>query len=155
MQTPKVEKIVVSVGTGSVKDKKKLEVIQDRLAKVTGQKVSPRGAKKSIASFKLREGDTIGYQVTLRGTRMYDFLDRFIHISLPRSRDFKGINPESIDEMGNLTIGLSEHTIFPETPDEELKDIFGLSITIVTTAKTKEEAKTFLAHLGLPFKKES
>jgi large subunit ribosomal protein L5 len=86
---------------------------------------------------------------------MYDFLDRFIHISLPRSRDFKGINPESIDEMGNLTIGLSEHTIFPETPDEELKDIFGLSITIVTTAKTKEEAKTFLAHLGLPFKKES
>lgn len=153
-QTPRVEKIVVSTGTGKIDDKNKITLIQERLAKITGQKAAPRGAKKSIASFKLRQGDIIGYQVTLRGARMQDFLDRLIHIALPRTRDFRGIPVSAIDEMGNITIGVREHTIFPETSDEELKDIFGLSVTIVTTAKNKAEAEGYLRHLGLPLQKK-
>jgi large subunit ribosomal protein L5 len=154
LQTPHIEKVIVSSGTGSTKDKKKIEVIEDRLTKIAGQKPAPRGAKKSIAAFKLREGDAIGYQVTLRGKRMYDFIDKFIHIALPRTRDFRGIPLSSIDEMGNVTVGVTEHTIFPETPDEELKDIFGLSVTIVTSAKTRKEAESFLRHIGFPLKRE-
>ena len=151
---PKITKVVVSVGVGSVKDKKKIEIIEDRLAKITGQKPAPRAAKKSIASFKLREGTVIGYQVTLRGQRMYDFIDRLIHISLPRTRDFRGISKNSVDPMGNLTIGLKEHSIFPETADEEVKDVFGLAVTIVTTAKDKASATAFFEYIGIPFKKE-
>lgn len=154
MATPRVRKVVVSVGIGSVKDKNKVEVIQDRLAKITGQKPAPRPAKKSIASFKSREGQIIGYQVTLRGQRMYDFLDRLLHIALPRTRDFQGIKPTAIDEMGNLTIGVKEHTIFPETADEEQKDIFSLAVTIVTSAESREEARAFFEAIGVPFKKE-
>mgnify|MGYP000736345642 CR=1 FL=1 len=150
MQTPRVEKVVVATGTGKIADKAKIELIQDRLARITGQKAAPRGAKKSIASFKVREGDVIGYQVTLRGSRMRDFLEKLVHIALPRTRDFRGISPKAIDEMGNITIGVREHTIFPETSDEDLKDVFGLSITIVTTAGTKAEAEALLRHLGLP-----
>ncbi|NBD74283.1 50S ribosomal protein L5 [Patescibacteria group bacterium] len=150
MQTPRVEKVVVATGTGKIVDKAKIELIQDRLARITGQKAAPRGAKKSIASFKVREGDVIGYQVTLRGSRMRDFLEKLVHIALPRTRDFRGISPKAIDEMGNITIGVREHTIFPETSDEDLKDVFGLSITIVTTAGTKAEAEALLRHLGLP-----
>lgn len=153
LQAPKIEKIVVSSGVGKIQDKAKIELIQDRLAKITGQKAAPRGAKKSIASFKIRAGDIVGYQVTLRGSRMRDFLDKLIHIALPRTRDFRGIDPKAIDEMGNITLGVSEHTVFPETSDEELKDVFGLSVTIVTTAKNKEEAEALLRHLGLPLKK--
>lgn len=154
MQAARIEKVVVSSGVGRVTDKGRLEMIQGRLSKITGQSVAPRRAKKSIASFKVRQGDAIGYQVTLRGARMYDFLDRLLNIALPRTRDFRGISPSAIDEMGNLTIGVREHTVFPETADEDLKDIFGLAITIVTTAKTREEARAFLTHLGVPFKKE-
>ena len=154
MQTPKVEKVVISTGVGSIKDKKKIELIKDRLSRITGQKPTPRVAKKSIAAFKSREGDVIGYQVTLRGSRMYDFLDKLVHIALPRTRDFRGIPVSAIDSMGNLTLGVREHTMFPETSDEELKDVFGLAITIVTTAKTKDEAEAFLRHLGFPLKKE-
>lgn len=152
MQAPRIEKVVISTGTGRVSDKNKIALIQDRLARITGQKTSPRAAKKSIAAFKLREGDTIGYQVTLRGTRMYHFLDKLIHVALPRTRDFRGLEASAIDEMGNITIGVREHTIFPETSDEELKDVFGISITIVTTAKTKDEAEAFLRYIGLPLK---
>jgi len=152
-QAPTIEKIVVSVGTGRIDDKQKIALIQDRLATITGQKASPRPAKKSIASFKLREGDIIGYQVTLRGQRMKDFLNKLIHIALPQTRDFRGLKPTSIDEMGNYTIGVKEHTIFPETADEELKDVFGLSVTIVTTAATKAEAEALLRHVGLPLQK--
>ena len=137
-----------------MKDKKKIELIQDRLAKITGQKTAPRGAKKSVAAFKIREGDTIGYQVTLRGKRMYDFLDRLLHIALPRARDFRGLSRESVDLMGNVTIGIREHTIFPETGDEDIKDVFGFAITVVTTANNKKDALAFLEHLGFPFKKE-
>lgn len=154
MAAPRLEKVVVSVGTGSLSDKNKSEVIQDRLAKITGQKPAPRPAKKSIASFKTRVGQVIGYQVTLRGQRMYDFLDRFLHVALPRSRDFQGIKLSAVDEMGNLTIGVKEHTIFPETSDEELKDIFGLSVTMVTSARGRDEATAFFRHIGVPFRKE-
>jgi len=148
---PRVVKIVVNAGTGSTKDKNKIEVIQDRLAKITGQKSSPRIAKKSIATFKLREGETVGFATTLRGNRMYNFLDKLINVAIPRMRDFKGLSRTSIDGMGNYTIGIKEHSIFPETADEDLRDVFGFNITIVTSAKTREEAEALLEQIGLPF----
>lgn len=153
MQTPRLQKIVVSAKVGSMKDKNKIEVVIDRLALITGQKPKANPAKKSIATFKLREGSIIGYSVTLRGKRMENFLDRLIHIALPRTRDFRGLEVSAIDEMGNYTIGIREHTIFPETADEDLKDVFGLGVTLVTTAKTKEEAEALFRELGLPLKK--
>ncbi len=153
MQAPKLLKVVVSTGIGSLKDKKKIDLIVDRLAKITGQKPAMRGAKKSIASFKVRTGDPVGLQVTLRGKRMYDFIDRFVHISLPRTKDFRGISRTAIDEMGNYTLGVKEHTIFAETADEDLRDVFGMGITIVTSSKNKEETIAFLEYLGFPFKK--
>lgn len=154
MQTPRIEKVVVSVGIGKLgKDKQRIALIADRLGKVTGQKPANRGAKKSIATFKTRIGDHIGYQVTLRGKRAQDFLNRLIHVALPRTKDFKGISNTAIDDMGNYTLGIKEHSVFPETADEELKDVFGMAITIVTTATNKKEAHDYLAHLGLPFKK--
>jgi len=153
MQTPKIQKVVVSTGTGSTTDKNKIKLIEDRITKITGQKPVVNKAKKSIATFKLREGEPIGYQVTLRGTRMNDFLDKLIHIALPRTKDFRGIREAGIDEMGNYTLGVKEHTIFPETSDEDVRDIFGMSITIVTTAKDKVVAKELLSQMGFPFTK--
>lgn len=153
MQSPRIEKVIVSTGTGKIDDKKKIELIQDRLAKITGQKASPRQARKSIASFKLREGDVIGYQVTLRGERMRHFLDKLIHIAVPQTRDFRGLKTTAIDEMGNITLGIKEHSIFPEANNEEINNVFGLAITIVTSAKTKAEAEALLRHIGLPLKK--
>ena len=152
MAAPRLTKIVISSGVGKAKDKKRNELVEDRLARITGQKPSARPAKKSIAAFKSREGDIVGFQVTLRGARMYEFLDKLIHIALPRTRDFRGLPKTAVDDMGNYTIGIKENTIFPETSEEDLKDVFGLSITLVTTAKTKEEAEAFLRHLGLPLK---
>ncbi|MGM0629125.1 MAG: 50S ribosomal protein L5 [Patescibacteria group bacterium] len=153
LQAPRLVKVVVNVGIGSVQSKEKLELIEDRLSTITGQKVAKCSASKSIASFKIREGDIIGYRVTMRGKRMYDFLEKLFHIALPRTKDFKGISRDSIDDMGNMTIGISDHTIFPETPDEELKNIFGFSVTMVTTSSEKEESESFLEHIGVPFKK--
>jgi large subunit ribosomal protein L5 len=150
LQAPRLVKAVISTGVGKIKDKKKIEIIEDRLARITGQKAAPRGAKKSIASFKVRQGDVVGYQSTLRGARMYDFLDKLVHIALPRTRDFRGLSPKAIDSLGNLTIGIKENSIFPETSDEELKDIFGFAITLVTTAHTKKEAEAFFRHIGIP-----
>lgn len=150
MQGPRLQKVIVSSGVGKKRDKKQQELIADRLAKITGQKPAPRAAKQSIASFKVREGDTVGLQVTLRGARMYDFVDKLVHIALPRTRDFRGLSPKAIDAMGNFTIGIKEHTIFPETSDEDLKDVFGFAITLVTTAPSKAEAEAFLRHLGFP-----
>lgn len=150
MQGPRIMKVIVSSGVGKKRDKKQIELISDRLAKITGQKAAPRAAKTSIASFKVREGDTVGLQVTLRGARMFDFLDKLIHIALPRTRDFRGLSAKAIDDMGNITIGIKENTIFPETSDEDLKDVFGIAITVVTTATSKAEAEAFLRHLGLP-----
>lgn len=154
MQRPRVSKVVISTGVGSFKDKGKFKIVEDRLARITGQKAAPRVAKVSVAGFKSRQGDVVGYQVTLRGERMFDFLNRLIHIALPRTKDFRGISLGSADEMGNYTLGIKEHTIFPETSDEELKDVFGLSVVIVTTAKSKTEALSLLTHLGFPFKQE-
>lgn len=151
-ESPKLMKIVVSSGVGSAKDKARLKLVEDRLGRITGQKPAPRSAKQSIAQFKVREGDVVGYQVTLRGARMYEFLDKLVHIALPRTRDFRGLSAGAIDEMGNLTIGLREHTIFPEAAEEDLKDVFGMAITLVTTAKSKEEAEAFFRHLGIPLK---
>ena len=148
-----IEKVVISVGTGRVEDKAKIALIQDRLALITGQKASPRPARLSIAAFKLREGDIVGYQVTLRGARMMDFMNKLVHVALPQTRDFRGLKATSIDEMGNYTLGIKEHTIFPETADEDIRDVFGMSITIVTTAKTKPEAEALLRHIGMPLKK--
>jgi large subunit ribosomal protein L5 len=155
MQTPRLVKAVVSAGVGSFKDKKKIEIVEDRLSKITGQKTARRGAKKSIASYKTRQGDTVGVQVTLRGARMHGFLDKLLHVALPRTRDFRGLSTGAIDEIGNITLGIREHTIFPESSDEDLRDVFGIGITVVTTAKGKDEAKAFFEHLGFPFKRET
>ncbi|MEA2701691.1 MAG: large subunit ribosomal protein [Candidatus Parcubacteria bacterium] len=152
MAAPRLTKIVVSSGVGKAKDKKRNELVEARLARITGQKPSARPAKKSIAAFKSREGDIVGFQVTLRGARMYEFLDKLIHIALPRTRDFRGLPKTAVDDMGNYTIGIKENSIFPETSEEDLKDVFGLAITLVTTAKSREEAEAFLRHLGLPLK---
>jgi len=154
MQAPKVEKVVVSIGIGSLKDKKKIDLISDRLQKITGQKPAIRESKKSIAAFRVREGDPVGFQVTLRGKRMFDFLDKLFNVALPRARDFRGLSRKSVDDMGNYSIGLKEHVIFPETSDEDIKDVFGMAITIVTTASGKDEATAFLEYIGLPLKKE-
>lgn len=154
MEAPKLEKVVISVGVGSIKtDKRKVELIPSKLEKITGQKVIIRPAKKSIATFKVREGQVSGYQVTLRGYRMTEFLDKLINVALPRTRDFRGIKREGADEMGNYTLGIKENTIFPETSDEDIRDVFGMSITVVTSAKSEEEVVSFLEHLGFPFKK--
>lgn len=154
MQSPRIVKVVVATGTGSAKDKNRIALIEERLSRITGQKAAPRAAKKSIAAFKVREGDAIGFQTTLRGARMESFLDKLIHVALPRTRDFRGLNRSAVDEMGNCTIGIREHTIFPETADEDIRDVFSLAITVVTTAKNRKEALAFLTHIGFPFKKE-
>ncbi len=154
MQAPRVLKVVVSSGIGSLKDKKKVEVVVDRLTRMTAQKPVLRGAKKSIASFKTRQGDPVGIQITLRGPRMYGFLDKLFNVVLPRTKDFHGIDRHNLDEMGNITMGIKEHTIFPETADEDLKDVFGLSINITTSAKTRKEAERALEVIGLPFSKK-
>lgn len=154
MQAPRLTKIVISSGFGSVKDKKKIELIADRLAKITGQKPATRAAKKAIATFKTRIGDPLAYQITLRGKRMCEFMDRLVHVALPRTKDFRGLPRTAVDSMGNYTIGIKEHTIFPETADEDLKDVFGMSATIVTTSHDKQATLAFLEHIGLPLKRE-
>jgi len=156
MAAPRLKKVVINVGTGTMvkKDKNKNEAVTSRLAIITGQKPAPRGAKQSIASFKVRQGDPIGAMVTIRGKRMYAFLEKFLNVALPRTKDFRGINKSGVDSIGNLSIGIKEHTIFPETADEDIKDVFGMSVTIVSTAKDRKEGIAFFELLGLPFKKE-
>ncbi|MES2023084.1 MAG: 50S ribosomal protein L5 [Patescibacteria group bacterium] len=156
MSAPRLKKIVINVGTGTAvkKDKNKNTAIAERLTKITGQKPALRGAKQSIASFKIRQGDPVGIVVTLRGKRMYAFLEKLINVSLPRTKDFRGINRTTVDSIGNLTLGIKEHTIFPETADEDIKDVFGMAITMVSSAKTKPEGFAFFELLGIPFKKE-
>jgi len=156
MAAPKLKKVVLNIGTGTgiKKDKNRNTFISERLAKITGQKPALRGAKKSISSFKVRQGDPIGVVVTLHGARMYSFLEKLLNVALPRTKDFRGISRKVVDNIGNLTMGIKEHTIFPETADEDIKDVFGLSITLVSTAKTQKEGFTFYELLGVPFKKE-
>lgn len=154
MQVPKIEKIVVNMGIGdAVANPKTLDDAVDELATITGQKPVVTKAKKSIANFKLREGMPIGCKVTLRGERMYYFLDKLVSISLPRVRDFRGISKDAFDGRGNYTLGVKEQLIFPEINFDKVKKVRGMDIVIVTTAQSDEEGKALLTSLGLPFKK--
>lgn len=154
MQTPTIEKIVVSIGVGKETDKNRIKRIKERIALITGQEPVETLAKQSIAQFKLREGTLAGYKTTLRGDAMWNFLEKLINVALPRTRDFRGISDASVDAMGNYTLGLKENAIFPETADEDVRTMFGMAITIVTSAKNADETRAYLNHLGFPFKKE-
>ncbi|NLC78185.1 MAG: 50S ribosomal protein L5 [Ruminococcaceae bacterium] len=152
MQIPKLEKVVVNIGCGEARDNPKImEAIVSDLAKITGQKAIICNAKKSVANFKLREGMPIGAKVTLRGERMYEFVDRLFNIALPRVRDFRGINGDSFDGRGNYSLGLKEQLIFPEIEYDKIDAIRGMDIAFVTTALNDEEAKELLKLLGAPF----
>ena len=154
MQVPRLEKIVLNMGLGSSKENPKaIESAVKELETITGQHPIVTKARKSIANFKLREGQAIGAKVTLRREKMYDFLDKLISISLPRVRDFRGINPNSFDGRGNYSLGIKEQLIFPEIKYDDVDFLHGMDITIVTTAKTDEEAKAFLELMGMPFTK--
>ncbi|MGN0589623.1 MAG: 50S ribosomal protein L5 [Ruminiclostridium sp.] len=154
MQVPKLDKIVVNVGCGEAKDdQKKIDAIMSDISQITGQKPIVCRAKKAVANFKLREGNIIGVKVTLRGDTMYEFLDRFFNVALPRVRDFRGINPNSFDGRGNYSVGIKEQLIFPEIEYEKIDAIRGMDINFVTTAKTDEEAKELLTLMGAPFAK--
>ena len=152
MQIPKLEKIVINVGAGDAKDNSKvIASIMTDLQTISGQKPVPTYAKKSVANFKLREGMKIGAKVTLRGERMYEFVDRLFNIALPRVRDFKGINPDGFDGRGNYSLGLKEQLIFPEIVYDQVEKIRGMDIAFVTTAQTDEEARELLTLMGAPF----
>lgn len=152
MQIPKLDKIVINVGCGEARDNAKvLDAIVADLKQITGQQPVLCKAKKSVANFKLREGMTIGAKVTLRGDRMYEFVDRFFNLALPRVRDFRGINPNSFDGRGNYSVGVKEQLIFPEIDYDKIDKVRGMDICFVTTAKTDEEARELLALMGAPF----
>ena len=152
MQIPKLEKIVINVGAGDAKDNSKvIDSIMTDLQAISGQKPVPTYAKNSVANFKLREGMKIGAKVTLRGERMYEFVDRLFNIALPRVRDFKGINPDGFDGRGNYSLGLKEQLIFPEIVYDQVEKIRGMDIAFVTTAQTDEEARELLTLMGAPF----
>ena len=154
MQVPKLVKIVINVGVGdAISNSKLLDAAVEDLATITGQKPLVTKAKKSIAVFKLREGMPIGAKVTLRGERMYEFYDKLVSIALPRVRDFRGVNPNAFDGRGNYTLGIKEQLIFPEIDYDKVLKIRGMDITIVTTAKSDEEARALLTKLGMPFSK--
>ncbi len=152
MQIPKLEKIVVNIGLGEAKENAKaLDAAVEDLAAITGQKPIITKAKKSVAAFKVREGMNIGCKVTLRGEKMYEFLDRLFSVALPRVRDFRGINPDSFDGRGNYSMGIKEQLIFPEIDYDKIDKIRGMDIIVVTTAKTDEEARELLTLMGAPF----
>jgi large subunit ribosomal protein L5 len=154
MEVPKLEKIVINMGVGdAVANAKALDVAVEELATITGQKPVVTRAKKSIAGFRLREGMPIGAKVTLRGERMYEFIDKLISVSLPRVRDFRGISKKSFDGRGNYTLGVKEQLIFPEIDYDKVNKVRGMDIVIVTTAKTDEEARELLTQYGMPFQK--
>lgn len=153
LEAPRLEKVVINMGIGEGKDNPKLlESAARELSLITGQKPVITKAKKSVASFKLREGMSIGCKVTLRGEKMYDFVNKLINVALPRVRDFRGISPKSFDGRGNYSLGLKEQIIFPEINYDDVEKIQGMDIIIVTTAKTDEEARELLKKLGMPFK---
>ena len=154
MQIPRLEKITVSVGVGeATTNKKLLEAAVKELEAITGQHVVKTKARKSIANFKIREGMPIGCKVTLRGERMYDFLDKLVSVSLPRVRDFRGVSKKSFDGRGNYTLGVKEQLIFPEIDFDKVNKVRGMDIVVVTTANTDEEARELLTQLGMPFQK--
>lgn len=150
LAVPKILKVVVNTGVGRVQDEKQKEAVQKYLSMITGQYAVPRRAKKAIAAFKTRIGQVIGYSASLRGKRMYEFLDRLVHTALPRTRDFKGIPLSAFDSSGNLTIGIKEHIVFPEMIGEDVRFLFGLEVTVVTTARTRAEGIALLRHMGFP-----
>ena len=153
MQAPKLSKICLNRGVnGAVADKKLVDIAVDELSNITGQKAVPTMSKKDISNFKLRKNMPIGARVTLRGVKMYEFLDRFVSVSLPRVRDFKGVNDKSFDGRGNFTLGITEQIIFPEIDIDKVNKITGMDITFVTSANTNEEAYELLKELGMPFK---
>lgn len=153
MQVPKVDKIIINIGVGeAIQNPKALDGAVNDLMIITGQKPVITKAKKSIAGFKLREGMPIGCKVTLRGERMYDFLNRLVNIVLPRVRDFRGVSPQAFDGRGNYSLGIKEQTIFPEIEYDKIDKIRGLEVVIVTTAKTDEEARALLKSMGMPFR---
>ena len=153
MQVPKLEKIVLNMGVGeAVNDRKKVENAAGDLALISGQRPVQTYSRKAIATYKLREGMAIGAKVTLRGDRMYEFLDRLITIALPRVKDFRGLNPKSFDSRGNYACGLKEHIVFPEIDYDKTQETWGMDITICTTARTDEEARALLAALNFPFR---
>lgn len=154
MQVPRISKIVVNVGLGeALENPKAIEFAMNDIAQITGQKPIITRAKKSIASFKLREGRPVGLKVTLRGERMWSFLTRLIHVALPRTRDFQGVSPDSFDGRGNYTLGLREQLIFPEINYDKVDKVRGMEVSIVTTAETDEEGRHLLRLLGMPFKR--
>ena len=154
MQIPKLDKIIINVGAGDAKENAKvIDTIIEELSLISGQKAVPTYAKKSVANFKLRAGMKIGVKVTLRGEKMYEFVDRLFNFSLPRVRDFKGINPNTFDGRGNYSLGLKEQLIFPEIEYDKVDKIRGMDIVFVTTANTDEEARELLAQMGAPFAK--
>ena len=154
MQIPKIDKVVINVGAGEAKENSKvISAIEKDIATITGQKPVVCRAKKSVANFKLREGMPIGVKVTLRGDKMYEFVDRLFSIALPRVRDFRGINPNSFDGRGNYSMGIKEQLIFPEIEYDKIDKVRGMDITFITTAKTDEEAKELLTLMGAPFAK--
>ena len=153
MAIPRVTKVIINMGLGEATSNAKIvDTAADELSKITGQKAAVRRAKKSIAAFKVRQGMPVGAMVTLRGERMYEFLDRLIGIALPRVRDFKGISAKGFDGRGNYNMGLKEQVIFPEIVYDKVDKVRGMDITVVTTARTDEEAKALLTHLGVPFR---
>lgn len=153
MQVPKLERIVINMGLGeAVQNAKLIETAVEELAAITGRKPIVTRAKKSIATFKLREGMPIGVMVTLRGEQMYDFLDRLVSIALPRTRDFKGISPKAFDGRGNYTLGIREQIVFPEINYDRIDRIKGMNVTFVTTAKTDEQGRALLKSFGMPFR---
>ncbi len=153
MQAPRLDKVVVNMGLGeAISNAKILDASLEQLAAITGQKPVITKARKSIANFKLRQGQSIGAMVTLRGDRAYEFLDRLINIALPRVRDFKGVSPKAFDGKGNYTLGVKEQIIFPEINYDKVEKIKGLNITVVTTARNDEEGRALLRHLGMPFR---
>jgi len=154
MEAPKLEKIVINVGLGDAKeDTKLLDTVVDEIARITGQSPTVTRAKKSIANFKIREGMPVGIKVTLRGEQMFEFLYKLINVSMPRIRDFRGVSPKSFDGRGNYSLGISEHTVFPEINIDDVDNVHGMEITIVTSAETDEEAFELLSIMGMPFKK--
>jgi len=153
MQVPKVDRVILNIGAGeAVQNPKALDGAVNDLTMISGQKPVITRAKKSIAGFKLREGMAIGCKVTLRGERMYDFLDKLINLALPRARDFRGVSPQAFDGRGNYSLGIKEQTIFPEIDYDKIDKIRGLEVVIVTTAKTDEEARELLRSMGMPFR---
>lgn len=153
MQIPKLSKIILNMGLGeAIQNVKILDSASEELAQISGQKPVVTRARQSIAAFKLRKGMPIGCMVTLRGRRMYEFFDKLVNVALPRVRDFRGVSPKALDGRGNYTLGIKEQIIFPEIDYDKIDKIKGMNITIVTTAKTDDEARQLLAHLGMPFR---